>query len=69
MKNKSKINCMHIAARRGNLNIAMRIMEVAMKEGDDMNLFVNSKSQLQKTPLYIAAKFGNFNIIKLLLDK
>ena len=69
MVNTNKMNCMHIAARRGNLSIAMRILEVAKTEGGNISKFVNSASHFRSTPLYIAAKFGNVEIIKFLLDK
>lgn len=65
-KNKSEMNCMHIAARRGNYDVAVRILKVAAAEAKSL---VNSEDSVKSTPLYLAAKFGNENIIELLLDK
>lgn len=65
-RNKSKMNCMHIAARRGNYDVAVRILNVAAAEAKSL---VNSEDSVKSTPLYLAAKFGNQNIMELLLDK
>lgn len=68
-ENCCKMNCMHIAARRGDYDIAVRILEVASAEDGDMNAFVNSPNSFRSTPLYMAAKFGNVKIMEFLLDK
>lgn len=65
-RNKSEMNCMHIAARRGNYDVAVRILNVAAAE---VKSLVNSEDSVKSTPLYLAAKFGNQNIMELLLDK
>lgn len=57
---------MHIAARRGNYDVAVRILKVAAAEAKSL---VNSQDSVKSTPLYLAAKFGNENIMELLLDK
>ena len=68
--NHRKMNCLHIAAKR-DYNIATRIMEQAQRElkNEDLPSFVNSLSRDRSTPIYIAAKFGNTKIMKLLLKK
>lgn len=60
------MNCMHIAARRGNYDIAVRILKIAAEGAKSL---VNSEDSVKSTPLYLSAKFGNENVMELLLDK
>ena len=67
--NHRKMNCLHIAAK-GDYKIAARIIEQARGEvNEDLTSFVNSLSRDRSTPIYIAAKFGNPEIMELLLKK
>ena len=61
------MNCLHIAARRGDYDIAVHILRQGSAEGVDN--IVNSQNSDHSTPLYMAAMFGNVKIIKLLLHK
>ena len=62
--NKHQMNCLHIAAMRGNYDIAARILGKA-----ENATIVNSLNSDRSTPLYVAAMYGNVKIIKLLLHK
>ena len=68
-ENDQGMNCMHIAAARGDYDIAVKILEVAAKKGVTMVSFVNATSTHRSTPLYMAAQSGNDKIMKTLLDK
>lgn len=64
------MNCMHIAARRGDYDVAVRILEQAKKDGDEiLRSFLDSPNSDRATPLYVCAKFGNAKVMELLLDK
>ena len=67
--NIHKMNCMHVAARRGDYNITAKIIEQARKEEVDLENFVNAPSSDRTTPFYIASKFGHMKIMELLLEK
>ena len=60
---------MHIAAARGDYDIAVRILKVATEKNIDVEALVNSASTLRYTPLYMAAQTGNERIMEMLLDK
>lgn len=64
--NNVRMNCMHIAARRGDNDIAVHILKQGSAEGVDI---VNSHNSDYSTPLYMAAMFGNVKIMKLLFDQ
>ena len=69
-RNNRRMNCMHIAAKRGDYDIAVCILEKAREEeSESLSSFVNASSHDRSTPLYVAAKFGNMKIMELLLDK
>ena len=68
--NNRGMNCMHIAARRGDYKIAVQILEQAREEDEDiMRSFAEVPNCDRSTPLYIAAKFGNVKIMEMLLNK
>jgi ankyrin repeat protein len=67
-ENYQGMNCMHIAAARGDYNIAVKILEVATAEDIDVESFVNSTSTHRSTPLYMASQSGNAKIMEILLE-
>ena len=68
--NNTRMNCMHIAARRGDYEIAVCILEQAMKDGDEMlKTFIDFPNSDRATPLYTSAKFGSVKVMELLLEK
>jgi ankyrin repeat protein len=68
-KNNQQMNCMHIAARRGDYSVAVQVLEQARREEDEvLKSFIDCPNSDRATPLYMAAKFGNVKIMELLLD-
>ena len=64
------MNCMHIAARRGDYSIAVQVLEQARKENDEvLKSFIDFPNSDRATPLYMGAKFGNVKVMELLLEK
>lgn len=52
---------LHVAAKRGDLNIVQTLLNNGAN--------VDVKDYFQKTPIHIAAGFGNYEIIELLLSR
>ena len=69
--NKQRMNCMHIAAKVGDYNIAVKVLEQGRSEVDDgmSREFIDLSSHDRSTPLYLASEIGNERIMQLLLDK
>lgn len=63
------MNCMHIAARRGDYSIAVLVLEQARQDGDDIVKFIDAPNSNRATPLYLCAKFGSVKIMELLVEK
>jgi len=64
------MNSLHIAAKRGCCAIAELLVAADEKKWRyDLVEFINSEGPLQSTPLYIAAKFGNKEVVEWLLHK
>ena len=64
------MNCMHIAARRGDYDRAVSVLEQAKKDGEEIQRsFIDSPNSGRATPLYMCAKFGNAKVMELLIRK
>ena len=68
-KNRMDMNSLHIAAKRGCCAIAELLVAADNKKWYDLVEFINSEGPFQSTPLYIAAKFGNKEVVEWLLNK
>ena len=69
-KNSAGLSTLHLAARRGNYDIAVRILKAETEDGGgNIERLVNSRNNNGSTPLYAASKAGNARLVELLLDK
>ena len=67
--NGRKRNSLHVAASRGCYTRAELLITAEKDAGYNVLKFINSSDQYGLSPLYIAAKFGNKEVVKYFLRK
>ena len=68
-QNNTGMNSLHVAARRGCVEIAEMLLENALGLGNDIRAFLDLRDNHRASPLYLAAKFNQCGMVELLLER
>ena len=68
-RNKLGMNSLHVAARRESVKIARKLVEKEQELGHSVKEFIDLGNNYQATPLYLASKFNQCEVVKFLLEQ
>lgn len=68
-RNKLGMNSLHVAARRGSIKIAQKLVVREQELGNSVQEFINLGNNYEATPLYLASKFNQSEMVKYLLEQ